>query len=239
MRRTFLLALCLLLAGLALAPAAPARITKPRWIRGVLITEYFPVPERWFVGRKVRAAGLRTKHRVDWLFSGRGLPMEGSGTGLDGRGYYFAAEGRAGWVTKDGKHTSARNGFSGGPPYWLSVGWRNRNGRVTFPLEKGGWSRGLPKRKLPNRGVRFAKGKPKPLTFWRSLAVDPSFIPMGSRIYIPAYKSKPGGGWFRAADTGGAINGRHVDVYRPAPSKPGSGNVRRGQRIYVIPRKRH
>lgn len=41
-----------------------------------------------------------------------------------------------------------------------------------------------------------------------SIAVDPSVIPYGSFVWIDAMKR-----WFRADDTGGAIVGRHIDVY--------------------------
>ena len=39
------------------------------------------------------------------------------------------------------------------------------------------------------------------------IAVDPSVIPLGSYVEIPGY------GVFRAADTGGAINGNRIDVH--------------------------
>lgn len=39
------------------------------------------------------------------------------------------------------------------------------------------------------------------------IAVDPSFIPLGSRIYVPGY------GEFVAGDTGGAINGNRIDIH--------------------------
>ena len=58
-------------------------------------------------------------------------------------------------------------------------------------------------------------------------------IPLGSRVYVPAYRDDGHGGWFIAQDTGGAINGRHIDVYgrrrRPPPtrakSSPDSGST--------------
>lgn len=40
-----------------------------------------------------------------------------------------------------------------------------------------------------------------------TIAVDPSIIPLGSKVYIPGY------GEAIAADTGGAINGNIVDLY--------------------------
>jgi 3D (Asp-Asp-Asp) domain-containing protein len=39
------------------------------------------------------------------------------------------------------------------------------------------------------------------------IAVDPDIIPLGSKVYIPGY------GTAVAGDTGGAINGHHIDVY--------------------------
>ena len=61
-------------------------------------------------------------------------------------------------------------------------------------------------------------------------------IPLGSRVYIAAYRHTAGGGWFTAQDTGGAIIGRHVDVYRSPPASAGiGGNYYEDQRIYVIP----
>jgi 3D (Asp-Asp-Asp) domain-containing protein len=40
-----------------------------------------------------------------------------------------------------------------------------------------------------------------------AVAVDPRYIPMGSRMFIPGY------GRGRAEDTGGAVKGYHVDVW--------------------------
>ena len=45
---------------------------------------------------------------------------------------------------------------------------------------------------------------------WGAVAVDPSVIPMGSRLSIPGY------GLGVAADTGGAIRGARIDLWFPA-----------------------
>jgi 3D (Asp-Asp-Asp) domain-containing protein len=43
------------------------------------------------------------------------------------------------------------------------------------------------------------------------------------------------GGWFEADDTGGAIVGRHIDIFRPPPANPADqGNFATGQRVYIV-----
>ena len=212
-------------------------IRRPTVLTDVAVTEYFSVPERWFSGRFVRAPGLHGRFRADWLYSARGVAMEGEGVARNGRYYGVANLSGAGWVNRRGAATvpgRCAGRWSHGWPVWSNGGWRNRDGRVTWPLSAGGWANG--------RAVRDAH---EPLTFaprprprqrpYRSLAVDPAVIPLGSRVYIPAYRAI-NGGWFRADDVGGAIQGRHVDVFRTAPRQPGNrGRVLRGQRITVIP----
>jgi 3D (Asp-Asp-Asp) domain-containing protein len=39
------------------------------------------------------------------------------------------------------------------------------------------------------------------------IAVDPNIIPLGTKVYVPGY------GYAVAGDTGGAINGHHIDVH--------------------------
>jgi hypothetical protein len=244
-RRTHLLiALALVaLAAFALSGGAAAKpIAKSRWLDRVLVTEYYPVPEAWFVGRKVAAPGLVDKHRIDWLYSARGVSMQGTGIGLDGKLYHIDALGSGGWVTAQARPSApGRGAWAGGPPYWRAGGyWLAKGHHVTFPLEAGGWSNGRGKRYIDLPDVSFAPGASKPLRFYRSIAVDPGLIPLGSRVYIAAYRNTAGGGWFLAEDTGGAIDGRHVDVYRSPPASPdiGVGSLA-GERIYVIPPGKH
>ncbi len=217
-------------------PAAPSKRDAGHWLSGVTVTEYWPAPESWFVGRLVAAPGLTGPHRVDWLYSATGISMQGEGIGLDGRLYHIASLGDGGWVTSTGAATSPAGGWAAGFPYWRAGGyWRARSGSVTFPLLDGGWSAGPGRRYVPLRDVSFAPGAALPLRYYQSIAVDPSVIALGSRVYVPAYRADGHGGWFVAQDTGGAINGRHIDVYRPPPAAPGDpGRSLAGQRIYVI-----
>jgi 3D (Asp-Asp-Asp) domain-containing protein len=222
-------------------PSRPVRehpVTRPRWLHGVAITEYYSAPERWFVGRRVQAPGLPGRHRVDWLYSARGVAMQGDGIARDGRHVHIDSVGSGGWVNTRGHLTvpgRCAGRWSRGRPAWLSGGWRDGGGAVTFPLARGGWSRGVGRTTASYQGVTFAPGSSIALHPYRTLAVDPNLIPRGSRVYIPAYRAL-GGGWFVAQDTGGAIIGHHVDVYRPPPASPGDGGrYLRGRRIYVIP----
>jgi len=59
-------------------------------------------------------------------------------------------------------------------------------------------------------GVGGAAGAP---SAWKTVAVDPSVIKLGSHLEIEAYKSK---GTFEAKDTGGAIKGKHIDMFAGA-----------------------
>ncbi len=217
-------------------PRPPSKHDRGRWLRNFIVTEYWPAPERWFVGKPVRVPGLSTKHRIDWLYSALGVSMEGQGLGLDGRMYHIDSLGNGGWVTASGQPTSPSDGWLAGPPYWRAGAyWRNRQGGVTFPRQAGGWSAGKGLSYVPLRGVSFAPGASLPLHFYRSIAVDPSVIPLGSRVYVPAYRHDGYGGWFIAQDTGGAIAGHHIDVYRSPPARPDStGNYLNQQRVYVI-----
>lgn len=228
--------------GPAPAHKSPAKKTsKGSWLRGVNVTEYWPVPESWFVGRLVRVPGLAGMHRIDWLYSALGVSMQGEGIGLDGELYHIASLGNAGWVTSAGKATApSSGGWSGGPPYWRAGGfWLGRARQVTYPLLLGGWSNGPGVKYVPLRGVSFAAGPSLPLKYYQSIAVDPNVIALGSRVYIPAYRHDGHGGWFVAQDTGGAIIGRHVDVFRTPPALPTDpGMDLTDQRIWVIPPRR-
>jgi 3D (Asp-Asp-Asp) domain-containing protein len=220
-------------------PPIPEHPIKRReWLSGVTITEYYPAREQWFIGRRVSAPGLRGRYAADWLYSARGLAMEGDGVDRFGHRAHIAQLGSTGWVNGAGRPTVpvCLGKWSDRPPVWLIGGWRNARGAVTFPLASGGWDNGRGVRVLPYGGVTFAPGPSLPLRYYHSIAVDPRLIPLGSKVYVPFYRTLGLSGWFVAQDTGGAIKGRHIDVYRPAPQDPSDlGRYMTGQRIYVIP----
>jgi 3D (Asp-Asp-Asp) domain-containing protein len=205
-------ALAIALGGCPPPPPPPAShvLTSPRWIKNTLVTQYWPAPERWFTGRLVRVGGIPGRHHADWLFGARGLPMQGEGIASNGRVYHFAG------------------------PY--DIGWVNRSGRRTAPCTAPGyWTDGRPFRLSAPARAHFAAGHSRTLVYWKSAAVDRRVIPFGSRIFMRALCSTPAHGWVVARDTGGAIGGAHIDIYRPPPSHLSGGGVLRGQAMLVVP----
>ena len=218
-------------------PPPPSRHSHGTWLTSTTVTEYWPSPESWFTGKLVSAPGLTGKYPIDWLYSATGISMEGEGIGLDGQMIHINSLGDGGWVTAGGSPPTpcrtlvgrlavlARRGATGGHPWrrHLSPGGRRlvqREGQALCPAARASAS---------------PPGASLPLKFLQSIAVDPHVIPLGSRVYIPAYRNDGYGGWFVAQDTGGAINGHHVDVYRRPPTKStDGGGYLTGQRIYVI-----
>jgi 3D (Asp-Asp-Asp) domain-containing protein len=221
-------------------PPAVQEVKRPRWVAKMLLTEYFPAPERFFSGRLVAAPGLAGRHRIDWLYGARGLAMQGEGIGSDGRFYHFAGPYSLSWRNARGRPTypcrRAPGHWTDGRPAWIGKGWLNARGELTFPLPRARWSNGRPARPvLPSGGAVFASGAARTLTYWRNVAVDPRMIPQGSRVFIHAYCDTPARGWFTAADTGGAIIGRHIDVFTAPPAKTWRSAVHRDQQVFVVP----
>jgi 3D (Asp-Asp-Asp) domain-containing protein len=85
------------------------------------------------------------------------------------------------------------------------------------------------------------------LTALKSVAVDPSVVPMGAQLYIPAAAGIKLGldsvhdGRFLAQDVGAFIQGRHIDIYVGPKSNldlfPSSSLCRSGRvDVYLVPR---
>ena len=88
------------------------------------------------------------------------------------------------------------------------------NGKLVHYVSGGGGFCGKDRHLCNCEGAKFtlASGvfgaSGRQLTENFSIAVDPTVIPYGSFVWIDAMKR-----WFRADDTGGAIIGKHIDVY--------------------------
>ena len=63
---------------------------------------------------------------------------------------------------------------------------------------------------------------------WGTIAVDPSVIPYGTKVYIPQFDMT-----FIAEDTGSAIKGNKIDIFMPDASKVGSWG-RKTIDIYIV-----
>lgn len=231
-------ALALALAGGGAQASKVKLIAKPGWMPNTLLTEYYPARESWFDGARVDTPGVAGRQsKIDWLYSAHGMSMEGDGLGTDGNRYHIETVGSGGWIAKNGKKAVFGSSDKTRSPFWRSSGyWRNKKKGVTFQLHSGEWFAGVGKRWIPPKGITFAKGPSLPLVYYRSVAVDPKRIPLGSLVWIGAYKNANGDGWFRADDTGGAIIGNHLDVYIKPPATVGGGESYSGQRVYVVPK---
>ena len=60
-----------------------------------------------------------------------------------------------------------------------------------------------------------------------TIAVDPSFIPLGSKVYVEGY------GYAIAADTGGAIKGNRVDLFFNTEAEASNWGVRNLD-VYIL-----
>lgn len=214
-------------------------IAKPAWLPKTILTEYYPSLEAWFDGARQSTPGVAGRaSKIDWLYSAKGMAMEGDGVGTDGDRYHIESTGSGGWIARNGKKAVFGTSDKSKQPFWRSSGyWRNKKKGVTYQLHDKSWFAGVGKRYIPPQGITFAKGPSRPLTYYRSVAVDPKLIPLGSLVWVGKYRSLNGDGWFRADDTGGAIIGHHLDIYRQPPdSATDGGRYFSGQRVYVVPK---
>ena len=107
------------------------------------LTYYWFAAESGFVGKTLPAPGIAGTYREDFLYSARGVPMEGTGTALSGAHIHYAGTHGGYWVNKAGEKTvPGASGWSNGAPYWRDGGWRNAAGGVTFQRADGSWVNG-------------------------------------------------------------------------------------------------
>lgn len=109
-------------------------------------------------------------------------------------------------VTANGLTEQHREGFLYGPRGIIMQGSGQASDGTYITID---WSHGRPRGRNTwfKHGMGGRGGVP---VAWQTCAVDPSIIPLGSRIEIELYKDR---GAFVANDTGRAITGRHIDVF--------------------------
>lgn len=150
-------AACLLAGSMAVVDArgteAQALPLRPEALGSFQITYYWFAPEKWFTAKKIVAPGLKIAYREDFLYSARGIAMQGTGTGDSGVLLHWRS-GEGAWVNKDGEKTeTAEAGFTNGSPYtrpggcvWWAINAKGKpirtttdNQRPTFANDDGTW----------------------------------------------------------------------------------------------------
>ena len=152
-----LVAACLLAGGISLigthSTEAQTMPPRPQSLGSYWITYYWFAPEGWFTAKKMVAPGLKVAYREDFLYSARGIAMQGTGTGDDGVLLHWRS-GAGPWVNKEGAETrTAASGFTNGSPYsrpggcvWWAIDaagvpipTTTDNKRPTFANDDGTW----------------------------------------------------------------------------------------------------
>lgn len=155
-------------------PSEPA--PQEQLVPGFRITNYTLARETELSGQrsgnksKVKGRGLPGTYAWEFLCSGRGVAMQGTGVDVGGQ-YVHYVSGGGGFCGHDKHLCDCKNA-----KFALTTGVYGSTGRE--------------------------------LVEYFSIAVDPNVIPYGSYVWIDAMKR-----WFRADDTGGAIDGQHIDIY--------------------------
>ena len=162
------------------------------------VTHYNIIDEEDFTGNFVTANGIPGTYREDFLYSARGVSMQGTGLTRNDE-YIHYVSGGGGWVNLKGDPTEDipdTNDWTNGRPYWIRY-----PDQVTFAQGAGG-----------------ACG---PVTPGTSVAADLSVLPCNSNISIDG----GGIGFRRVDDTGGAITGHCIDVLVPPAITDGNYRV--------------
>ncbi|MEI6688206.1 MAG: 3D domain-containing protein [Thermoleophilia bacterium] len=154
-----LVAACLIAGAAMLAfgtAGAAAQTASPRPVAlgSFWITYYWFAPESWFTAKKIVAPGLKTAYREDFLYSARGVAMQGTGTGDDNVQLHWRS-GAGAWINNLGQPTkTAASGFTNGAPYsrpggcvWWAIDPATGNPNVastdnlrpTFANDDGTW----------------------------------------------------------------------------------------------------
>jgi 3D (Asp-Asp-Asp) domain-containing protein len=178
-RRSFAALLSLVVCGCA--PPEDAEeigfVQQEMSYSGAKLTRYTLVGEAETSGQKTGDTSMSCNpglngacYHKEFLCSGYGVAMQGTGVALDGKVIRYI-NGGGGWAA----------GYS----------WLNDCSSATFAVTDA---------------ARGASGRV--LSADWSIAVDPAYITLGSYVWIESQNH-----WYRADDTGGAIDGTHIDVF--------------------------
>jgi len=197
-------------------PSPPSVHAKGNWLTGY-DHEYWRSPESWFVGRMVKARGLPACTGSTGCTPHRGVSMEGTDR-LDGRQYHIQGSAR-GWVTRWRLHLTGRRlvGRRSVLAARAGTGVPRQGGDLPLTPAAG------PTGRVP-RTSRCAMSPSRRVPRCRCTTTSRSrstraLIPLGSRVYVPpTARTDMAAGYCQ--DTGGAITGHHIDVYRTPPASP-------------------
>jgi len=189
-------------------------------ITDVFATGYYCVYNSEIAGRQTVTTTISNSSytlKASFLFGGRGVAMQGTGrTSFDGD-YIKYTGGAACFVRLTGAN-AGRN---------LDGQWvinprvlRERYARIGITDFTGFGNLALlyPERATFSTCAAITGTSGQELFPWSSIAVDPSLIPLGQTLTIQ-FKNEADMLYnetdtiFRADDTGGAIKGRHIDIY--------------------------
>lgn len=81
----------------------------------------------------------------------------------------------------------------------------------------------------PYYGITASGTKAEPGT----VAVDPSVIPLGTKLYIASTDGSPDYGFATALDTGGAIKGNRIDLFMESNSDANNFGIRQ-VKVYIL-----
>ncbi|HDR7671822.1 TPA: cell surface protein, partial [Bacillus wiedmannii] len=160
----------------------------------------------------------------------------------NGKTYYFDPNNgklRTGWVQDNGKMYYMDLSYG-----TMKTGWNKIDGKMSYFKENGQWVENA--RELTVRATAYTNdplengARPGQHVYTKMgddltanpnlkvIAVDPSVIPLGSKVYVEGY------GPAEARDTGGAIKGNKIDVFVPSKEVSRNWGVQT-VKIYVLP----
>ncbi|GAB2718265.1 stalk domain-containing protein [Paenibacillus thermoaerophilus] len=161
------------------------------------VIEWATGNNRPLVNGKPKSAGAKAKFLNGRVFMPFRFVAEATGNRVD-----WDAKSRTAIVSTDGGTYKAA--AVPGPVLGPEMTFR-ATAYSASPEENGGW------------GAVDYFGNPLELG---TIAVDPSVIPLGTKVYVTGYKHDglPAGGFYaEARDIGGAIKGDRIDIFIPGP----------------------
>jgi 3D (Asp-Asp-Asp) domain-containing protein len=190
-------------------------VTNSNCIPDVYVTGYYCVYNSELDGRGIitkTISDIPYNLKASFLFGGRGVAMQGSGrTGPNGEyikytgggGYFIRLTGPNAGKNLDGQWIENPDIVRA---RYAHIGITDFNGFGNLALR-------YPDKARYSRTASFTGLTGRPLTAWRSLSIDPEFIPLGQKVEVRFKKGDAINSKFVAEDTGSAIKGKHIEIY--------------------------